>query len=115
MRLNLHFNLEIKGSLLFVGAEDGLQRLRAYPESPLLAPLYNVAFFADTSRPKWESSFGYVSRANSFVDSYWSIFLPLFFASLAVFAVLLSLLLRKVRKGQKHEKYLNSQKKMRLI
>lgn len=105
MNLNLHFNLEVRDSLLFVGAEEQLEQLRPSPDLPFLVPLYNLEFWTNLPESGWKSIFGKVGTANSFLDSYLKIFLPLFFVFLLVFVVLLLLYLREVKQGKKDDEY----------
>lgn len=105
MNLNLHFNLEIKDSLLFVGAEDKLEQLRPSADLPFLVPLYNLEFWTKLPEKGWKSIFGKVGSANSFLDSYLTIFLPLFFGFLVIFVILLLLYLREVKKGKTDDEY----------
>ena len=115
MRLNLHFNLEIKNTLLFVGAESHLEQLQPMSDLPFLVPLYNLVFFADVPKSEWSSLFGYITSANWFLSHFWLIFLPLFLVSLVIFVILLLLYLRKAKQQVKHGRDVNSQNKLRLI
>lgn len=105
MHLNLHFNLEIAESLLFVGAEDQLERLRPAPDHPFVVPLYNLEYWTNLPEIGWKAIFGKVGTANSFLDSYLKIFVPLFFVFVLLAAGLLLLYLCEVRRAQKDDEY----------
>jgi hypothetical protein len=103
MDLNLHFNLEIKENLLFVGAEEELDALRPSQDLPFIIPLYNLEFWTNLPQSGWESIFGKVSSANSFLEKYLSIFLPLFLVFLLACLLFIYLFTKEMKKGSEYK------------
>ena len=105
MNLNLHFNLEITENLLFVGAEEELELLRPDPNLPFVFPLYNLEFWTNLPQSGWDSIFGKVGTANSFLDKYFTIFVPLFLVFLVVCVLLFIMFGRELKKTKKDDEY----------
>ena len=108
MNLNLHFNLEIKSDLLlFVGSESELDPLRTDKDSSIIVPLYNLNYWTSLDEPKFKNIFGAVSTANSFLHSYYTIFVTLFLVFLVLLGVVIFLWVRHENEKRKNNEYAN--------
>lgn len=105
MNLNLHFNLEIKEDLLFVGAEEAILGLRQDPDLPFIVPLYNLEFWTKLPQKGWKNIFGKVSTANTFMDKFYVVFVCLFLVFLFIGLALVYLLNREIRITKKDDEY----------
>ena len=105
MNLNLHFNLEITDSLLFVGVEKELDPIRPEEGMPFVVPLYNLEFWTNLPEKGWKSIFGKVSTANSFLDKFFAIFVSLFIIFFVIFVLFVVLFRREVNQTKKDDEY----------
>ena len=69
-KMNFHFHVQIKPSLLFLGLEQELDRLKVDQKNYFIAPLYNVEVKDSFGQKNYLQMFSTVAKANCFEKAY---------------------------------------------
>jgi hypothetical protein len=88
-KMNHHYNLQIKPSLLFIGKENELVGLSVNAGEFFLAPLFNVEYSRHIDESVYESVFQNVIKRQNFLKTYYPIVLPFFIFFLIFFIIIL--------------------------